>query len=174
MARSTSTSSMNAAAPSNRGSRMTNRRLLILGAVLIAAGLFGMTAASGGDGWWPGGGPMMWMMSPTGAGQDVAAPPPIAGAPTISVRATELRFEPDRLVISTGEPVNIRLINDGVAYHDLSIPELGFRLGAQPGQEATGGVTASAPGEYEFRCTVPGHAAGGMVGTLIVTEDPAP
>jgi uncharacterized cupredoxin-like copper-binding protein len=30
-------------------------------------------------------------------------------------------------------------------------------------------VTVSKPGNYEYLCTVPGHAAGGMKGTLKVT-----
>jgi plastocyanin len=149
---------------------MTNRRLLILGTVLVALGLLGMTAASGGDGWWPGGGPMMWMMSPTGADEDVPAHPPIAEAPTITVRSTEFKFDPDKIVMTSGESVNIRLINEGGVFHDLSVPDLGFRLKAQQGQETTGGLDVPAAGEYHFQCTVPGHAAGGMVGTLVVEE----
>lgn len=44
-----------------------------------------------------------------------------------------------------------------------------FDLVAQPGQMASGSFTApSAPGEYVVACTVAGHAAGGMVGTLTV------
>ena len=37
------------------------------------------------------------------------------------------------------------------------------------GQSATLTVTVAKPGNYEYLCTVPGHAAGGMKGILKVT-----
>ena len=37
------------------------------------------------------------------------------------------------------------------------------------GTTATFSFTAPAPGTYQYVCTVPGHAAGGMVGTFTVT-----
>jgi uncharacterized cupredoxin-like copper-binding protein len=37
------------------------------------------------------------------------------------------------------------------------------------GQSATLTVTVTKPGNYEYLCTVPGHAAGGMKGILKVT-----
>jgi nitrite reductase (NO-forming) len=37
------------------------------------------------------------------------------------------------------------------------------------GQSATLTVTLAKPGKYEYLCTVPGHAAGGMKGLLTVT-----
>lgn len=106
----------------------------------------------------------------SGLDPSTPAPPPIVGAETVEIRAIELSFHPDRIVVAAGESVNIRLINDGVVFHDLSIPELGFRLGVEPGQEVTGGLSVPPPGEYGFRCTVPGHADGGMIGALVVEE----
>jgi nitrite reductase (NO-forming) len=38
------------------------------------------------------------------------------------------------------------------------------------GQSNTFTFTAPAAGAYQFVCTVPGHAVGGMVGTFTVTE----
>jgi uncharacterized cupredoxin-like copper-binding protein len=37
-----------------------------------------------------------------------------------------------------------------------------------PGQVATLTVTFTAPGTYEYLCTLPGHAAAGMKGELRV------
>ncbi len=37
------------------------------------------------------------------------------------------------------------------------------------GQSATLSVTVAKPGSYEYLCTVPGHAAGGMKGILKIT-----
>lgn len=114
-------------------------------------------------------GPMMTMMGDN-VEADGPPPPAIEGAPTIEVHATELEFEPDIIVLSPGEPLNIRLINEGAIFHDFAVPDLGFRLGAESGQATVGGLGSVPPGEYGFLCTVPGHAAGGMVGTLIVGE----
>jgi uncharacterized cupredoxin-like copper-binding protein len=38
------------------------------------------------------------------------------------------------------------------------------------GTTATTGLTVARPGEYAYECTVPGHAAAGMTGTLTVTD----
>ena len=151
---------------------MPQRRLLILGGVLVALGLLGIATVPG-TGWWPDSGPrmgpMMWMMGSSGLDQSTP-PPRIVGGETVEVRATEFRFDPDRIVVTTGESVNIRLVDDGVVFHDLFIPELGFNLRAEPGQEVTGGLTVPTPGVYSFRCTVPGHADGGMIGALVAEE----
>jgi uncharacterized cupredoxin-like copper-binding protein len=52
--------------------------------------------------------------------------------------------------------------------HDFSIngkktPQI------QPGKSATLTVTFAKAGKYPYKCTVPGHAAAGMKGTLTVT-----
>lgn len=142
---------------------MPSRTRLIIGGALVALGLLGIANAPGGTGWWPHGGPMM-------GGRGAAAPPTVPEAEIVEIRATELRFDPNRIVVAIGDSVNIRFINDGIVFHDLSIPALGFHIGAEPTQEATGGLTPSTPGEHQFRCTVPGHAAAGMTGALVVTE----
>lgn len=62
----------------------------------------------------------------------------------------------------------IEAVNAGVSQHDFTVEELGIS------QELTAEVVSitipedAAPGEYEFICSVPGHAENGMVGTLII------
>lgn len=61
------------------------------------------------------------------------------------------------------------MTNTGGVFHDLTVPAADFRLDVEPGDEAVGGLTLQEPGTYEYFCSVPGHANGGMRGTLTVT-----
>ena len=108
------------------------------------------------------------MMGAPTQGHDEPAPDPISGAETVDVAAFDFGFEPSRIVVQAGEPVNIRLTNEGSLFHDLTIPELGFHLNARPGESVVGGLANLEPGEYGLLCTVPGHAEMGMVGVLVV------
>lgn len=108
-----------------------------------------------------------------GNGQgESAAPPPIPGARELTVEAGDLFFTPGELRVRTGEPINLTVVNTGEAFHDFTIADLGFMVDVAAGATVTAGLTMDRPGEYQFRCTVPGHAAAGMVGTLIVEDPP--
>ena len=156
--------------------RQTPRGLLwTLGAtglvlLLLALPLTGQ--ASPGDGWWDWHGPSM--AGHMGWNQTAAAPtdPPVSGAPERIVEAGDLWFEPDRIEIEADRTTNLVLDNTGQAFHDLSIPELDLRLQAQPGQTSSTALRVPEAGSYEFTCTVPGHAAAGMRGELVVTASP--
>ena len=156
----------------------TGRAILIALLVVIALPLWGLTLMGGSGGMMGAGGGMMAGMGPgmmggRGAGGGTSASsPPVAGAREIAVQAGELWFKPATLQIPARTPVNITLTNTGRLFHDLVIDTLDFRLGLNPGDSATGGLRVDAPGEYRFYCSVPGHAAAGMRGTLIVVESP--
>lgn len=94
----------------------------------------------------------------------------ISGAREIVITSTEFGFSPSALTGTVGESINIVLVNDGTVTHDWSIPELGVRIVANPGQRATVGFTLDAAGLYRALCSIPGHADAGMIGTLEVTE----
>jgi nitrite reductase (NO-forming) len=136
-----------------------------------AAGLLLVVAMWGGAGWggagwgWPDGLQMTGHMTSTSSG---TADAPVPEASTIEVVATDLRFDPTTVTITAGDTVNLALVNDGRAFHDLTIPALGFLLDAEAGGETSGSLTVDEPGTYEFECSVPGHAEAGMRGTLIV------
>lgn len=147
------------------------------GAVLAAIGVLALlVAAMAFAGGWTGGwgqdhdrmmgGHMGWT---SGQGSGASADP-VPGAVTVEVIATDLAFDPATIEVTVGEPVNLRLINDGEVFHDLSVPAADLVLEAEPGDEVTGALTIDEPGSYEFRCTVPGHAAAGMRGTVTVRE----
>lgn len=140
---------------------------LIVGIVAIVV-LLGGAIVWGGTGWgwsehdgWMGG-HKGW------SSLDGSADAPVPGAATIEVVATDLRFDPATITMRPGVPVNLTLVNEGRALHDLTIPTLGFMLDADPGEQASGSLTVDEPGTYPFECSVPGHAAAGMRGTLVV------
>lgn len=150
--------------------RRGRRALVTLAAALTLAACAptgssgGMGAGMGGDGM--GGG--MGRDSVVAGGDETEAPDAIAGAREVAVEAGDLYFEPDTIRIEAGEPVNITVDNVGKVFHDFTLTSLDVMIDVPAGEAATGGLTVTEPGEYAFECTVPGHAAGGMTGTLVV------
>lgn len=149
---------------------------LIVGTVAVAGLLIAAMAwggGMGGMGWGSPehdrsmGGHMGWTST---AG---SADAPVPGAATVEVVATDLQFDPTSVTVTAGAPVNLTLVNDGLALHDLTIPVLDFRLDAEAGEQASGSLIVDEPGAYAYECSVPGHAAAGMRGTLVVEEAPS-
>jgi len=110
-----------------------------------------------------------------------------ASTPTavvFDVAARDVAFEPTALSVPAGAAVTVNLTNKGMLQHDwVVVPatidpatatvadaanqaDSGMVTG---GQNTTVTFTAPAAGDYHFLCTVPGHAAAGMVGTFTVT-----
>jgi len=71
---------------------------------------------------------------------------------------------------ATAGPVTLVMPNKASIAHDISIKGNGIdQHGQVVGQGGTSKVTADLkPGTYTFYCSVPGHEAGGMKGTLTV------
>lgn len=85
----------------------------------------------------------------------------------ITVCASDITFDVGTIKAKAG-PLKITMVNDGAIYHTLKIPDAdGFELKANGGKTASGTVTLK-KGEYSFDCTVSGHAAAGMKGTIEV------
>ncbi|HEX6988589.1 MAG TPA: cupredoxin domain-containing protein [Bacillota bacterium] len=79
-------------------------------------------------------------------------------------------FSPNEISVSAGEEVTIQLVNKDSTVHNFSIEALNVHSGEVAAGE-TKEITFTAPsepGEYEILCDIPGHAAGGMVATLVV------
>lgn len=104
------------------------------------------------------------------SGDSGASAKPAAGAVEVPVRAGDLWFDPGTLRLQAGDTVNIEVINAGQVFHDFTVAELDFMSDVEAGGTVRAGLAVPEPGEYEFRCTVPGHTAAGMTGTLVVTE----
>lgn len=92
------------------------------------------------------------------------------GAREVTVEAGDLWFRPQMIEIRAGETVNLTVRNAGRVFHDLTITDLGVRLDVEAGDTTATAVSVDRPATYEFFCSVPGHAAGGMRGELIVTQ----
>jgi uncharacterized cupredoxin-like copper-binding protein len=80
-----------------------------------------------------------------------------------------LAFEFNKATAKAGS-VTLMMPNKASISHDISVKGNGINdRGPVVGQGGTSKVTASLkPGTYEFYCSVPGHEAGGMKGTLTV------
>ena len=78
-------------------------------------------------------------------------------------------FAPASMVVRAGQSVELALRNGGSIPHDFALAEgvsHPVKIEAQSGQTARGAFTIDTPGMYAFVCTVPGHAAASMRGTI--------
>jgi plastocyanin len=84
----------------------------------------------------------------------------------ITVGAYDIRFDVKEIKATPG-PLTVTLVNHGAVDHTFEIQRTSLLLKTNPGASATGTVTLAA-GTYTFDCTIPGHAAAGMKGTIVV------
>jgi len=70
--------------------------------------------------------------------------------------------------------VQINLVNDDGAIHDIAIPEFNVKSDDIMGKGSATAVVfrATRGGVFEYLCTLPGHKAAGMFGKLIVGDPP--
>lgn len=141
--------------------------VVVVLAVLAIVAMGSLSSWGPRDGGWMGG-HMGWDRT-TGSNSTE-----VAGARTIEVQAGDLWFEPTTIEVSAGQPVNLTLVNTGAVFHDLTVPAADVVLSAEPGERTSGGLVLSEPGRYEFSCSVPGHAQGGMRGTVVVADAATP
>jgi alcohol dehydrogenase (cytochrome c) len=85
---------------------------------------------------------------------------------TVKVGMTEFRFAFSTQTVHTGT-VKFDAINNGGIPHNLHIDGM-QTPNVNPGSSANLTVTFNKPGTYRYLCTLPGHAAAGMKGVLIV------
>ena len=128
---------------------MLNRRILVLLFVLVAVAALIAACGPGSTGGGGGGG---------------------GGSPlNVTINATEFKYDPNTIMASPGQTVNVTLVNKGTVKHTFVIDSLKVNISADPGQSATGSFTApSTAGSIQFYCDQPGHKDAGMVGTLTV------
>lgn len=92
-------------------------------------------------------------------------------------------YTPASATVSAGDEVEVTLNNAGALEHSWELVPDDVDLATvtdadainnasvgtvAPGESGTVTFTAPAAGTYKFVCTVPGHAAAGMVGTFTV------
>ena len=93
-----------------------------------------------------------------------------AAASVSSLEATDISFSESQIIVKPGD--TIELTNTGMLEHDFMVDELGIHeVTPSTGDTVTIVIPKDADsGVYQFYCSVPGHKAAGMVGTLIVTS----
>jgi nitrite reductase (NO-forming) len=131
-----------------------------LGAILAVAGLALTTACSSGA-------------AAAGNAPGVTATPASTsptGAQQVSVEVgNSMSFAPATISVRAGQPVELTLRNGGLIPHDFSLAEgvsQAVKIEAGGGSSASATFTIDRPGSYTFTCSVPGHEAAGMKGTI--------
>ena len=92
--------------------------------------------------------------------------PSAKGVVTVRVTMLDFRFVLSRHKVPVGR-VRFVVVNRGGEPHDFAVGRSRTRV-LGPGQRETITATFSKAARAEFRCTLPGHAALGMKGTLVV------
>ena len=100
--------------------------------------------------------------------------PPAAGGTRLVNPADaggNLAFQKDELTAPAGA-ITLVMENPSSLEHNIAVKNGGTdEKGPVVGEGGTSEITVTLePGEYTFYCSVPGHEAGGMEGTLTVTE----
>jgi uncharacterized cupredoxin-like copper-binding protein len=111
----------------------------------------------------------MFLVCASVAGAGVALPAAATAASSVTVTAgkpSEYKFSLSSTSVKAGT-VTFKVTNKGKIPHDFSIGGKKTKL-IQPGKSATLSVTLK-KGSAAYKCTVSGHAAAGMKGTLKVT-----
>jgi uncharacterized cupredoxin-like copper-binding protein len=103
----------------------------------------------------------------------LAAAGVVAGATTafsagtaVKVTATEMKFALSKSSVPKGA-VSFNVTNKGAVDHDFKISGKKTAM-LKAGKSGVVKVTFAKAGKYAFECTVPGHKAAGMKGTLTV------
>ena len=92
-----------------------------------------------------------------------------AAGQTIEVELGDLFIDPSPIQAEPGD-ITFEVTNGGGTEHNFVVEGLGGTEMIPPGDGATLALKGIAAGEYQYICAVPGHADGGMKGTLIVSE----
>ncbi|HWV25312.1 MAG TPA: plastocyanin/azurin family copper-binding protein [Thermomicrobiales bacterium] len=84
-----------------------------------------------------------------------------------SIAAQDISFSTDQLTLKPGDTVSFT--NNGMLEHDFVVDELGIEEVLGAGESTTFTIPEDAqPGDYKFYCSIPGHEASGMFGTLTI------
>ena len=90
-----------------------------------------------------------------------------ATAQKVTVGMREFKFAVSPKTVKKNVPVTFGLTNNGSTGHDFKIGGKKSPLVAAS-KKGTLKVTFKKAGRYSYLCTVPGHAAAGMKGVLVV------
>jgi len=125
-------------------------------ATLAVAALLAAGCGGGGSG---GSGKTLTVTAPAGG-----------GTPTVTIEAHDIYFNPKAIKAPAGK-LEIHYVEDGSQQHTLVIQGVkGFKLEVGPSTSSASATVTLAPGSYTYYCTIPGHRAQGMQGTITVAS----
>jgi uncharacterized cupredoxin-like copper-binding protein len=104
-------------------------------------------------------------LAPAGGGE-ITAVPTVTGVLT----AEQTTFVETSLAMSSGETLGLFITNDDAIAHTFDIDSLGIHVDLPVNSTTAVAIKPSGPGTLEFFCSVPGHRAAGMVGTITVSS----
>jgi nitrite reductase (NO-forming) len=111
-----------------------------------------------------------WTYAPVAVGSAqptvATSQPPASPADKISIEAFDLGFTPAMPSVPAAGTYAVEFRNTGSTLHDITFAD-GTRIAADGGKTATGTITVPAAG-IAFLCSIPGHAAAGMKGEIMV------
>ena len=102
-----------------------------------------------------------------GGGGGSSEPTKTAKDGAITIDAFDVHFDIGTIKTTAG-PLTVTLNNKGAIQHTFKIEGTDLTLKTDGGKSATGTVTLK-KGTYDFECTIPGHAAQGMKGKVVVS-----
>ena len=147
------------------------KKLFLAIAITALAALTPAAALAGEDGGHGSGHDMDMDMDGHGGGNGGSGhrnAPTSAGAREIAVTAGRFRYKPNEITLTAGEDVTIVMTSTDL-FHDFFVKgEGGHIVGAKAKTTKKGGLSIDEPGTYKFWCTVEGHRAAGMKGTIVV------
>ena len=103
----------------------------------------------------------------------IDAPLDADGVQRVEVDMHSYYFEPNRIVVHAGHPVELSLKNcSHIVPHNLTLVGGGININESKWGWGSDEVrfTPTVPGEYRFFCHKGDHEEKGMVGTLVVLE----
>ncbi len=109
--------------------------------------------------------------SPSGLVAVSGAPTSDAVLGTIEINAVDLAFKPPTIEVKQAGRYTVMFTNGGALAHDVTFAD-GTKILAAAGAKGQGEVVIPAGG-LTFICSVPGHEAAGMKGTVTVAGAPA-
>lgn len=112
------------------------------------------------------------LASPATADSSPPPSPPTADFPAErAVQLSEFSITPSEITV--GADGALVVTNTGSIAHDLAVEDTGLAVPLLgPGETDRLDLSGLAPGTYRVICTVAGHEAAGMVGTLVVGDSP--
>lgn len=94
---------------------------------------------------------------------------PSSPAVEVIVSGTEFAFDPPIITVKKGQTIKVTFKNNGTFPHNFAISDLNVTTKIiSPGEQDSIQFTANQEGQFNFLCTIGGHADKGMKGTLIV------